>query len=231
MHYRLLAGALPGEEKRIRTSYRPTLVLVVAVPVVVCVVLGLSKGATPKSMTIYSLAMAAYLVFLWVWYPRRMKQRLIRCWETYDLEIGNDYLLRRQADIPDLRLQFDEVQAVEHVPGRYLRVIGKSKGHVIDIPEGVDQFGDVFKTISSICPVRVGKNRAVAKVSCLHGCRSAPVRCHALGNLASRGHSAIDRICFDHRLGFFLGTAESKYSKTCQTSRMELLAVLRDMPP
>ena len=154
MHHRLLAAALPGEEKRIRTSYLPTLVLVVAASTVVFVALGLSKGATPKLMTTYGLVMAAYIAYLLVWYPRRMKRRLIRCWETYDLEIGHDYLLRRQADIPDLRLQFDEVQAVEHVQGRYLRVIGKSKRHVIAIPEGIDQFDEVLRTISSVCPVR-----------------------------------------------------------------------------
>jgi len=72
------------------------------------------------------------------------------------LEIGQDYLLRRQADVPDLRLQFAEVQAAEHVQGRYLRVIGTTKGRVISIPEGVEQFDTVLKTVSSLCPVRVG---------------------------------------------------------------------------
>jgi hypothetical protein len=103
----------------------------------------------------YGLLMATYIAYLVIWYPRRMRRRLIRCWETYELEIGHDYLLRRQGDIPDLRLQFDEVQAVDHVEGRYLRVMGKSKGRVIAIPEGVEQFDNVLKTISSLCPVRV----------------------------------------------------------------------------
>jgi hypothetical protein len=157
LHYRLLAAALPSEEQRIRTSYVPTLVLVVVASTVVYVALGLSKGATPKSMMIYGLMMAVCIAYLVVWYPRKLRRRLIRCWETYDLEIGNDYLVRRQADTPDLRLQFDQVQTVEHVQGRYLRVIGESRDHVIAIPEGVDQFGEVLKTISSICPVRVRK--------------------------------------------------------------------------
>jgi len=155
LHYRLLAVSLPSEEKRICNSYVPTLVLVVATSTVVFVALGLSKGATPKLMITYGLVMAASIAYLVVWYPRRMRRRLIKCWETYDLEIGHDYLLRRQADVPDLRLQFDEVQTVEHVQGRYLRVIGKSKGQVIAIPESIDQFGDVLKTISSVCPVRL----------------------------------------------------------------------------
>jgi len=155
VHYRLLPAALPNEEKRIRTSYVPTLALIVVAPTVVFVALEISKGAAPKLMMSYGLIMAAYIAYLAVWYPRRIKRRLIRCWETYDLEIGHDYLLRRQAGIPDLRLQFDDVQAVEHVHGRYLRVIGKSKGHVIAIPESIDQFGEVLGTVSSVCPVRV----------------------------------------------------------------------------
>lgn len=155
LHYRLLAAALPNEEKRIRSSYVPTLVMVLAVSTVVFVALGISKGATPKLMMRYGLIMAAYIAYLVVWYPRRMRRRLIKCWETYDLEIGRDYLLRRQADMPDLRLQFDEVQAVEHVQGRYLRVIGKTKGRVIAIPQGIEQFDRVLETISSLRPVRV----------------------------------------------------------------------------
>jgi hypothetical protein len=154
-HYRLLTAALPGEEERIRSFYMPTLVLVVALSTVVFVALGISKGATPRSMIQYGLIMAAYIAWLAVWYPRRMKRRLTKCWETYDLEIGSDYLLRRQADIPDLRLQFDEVQTVEHVQGRYLRVIGKTKSRVIAIPEAIDHFDQVLETVSSLRPVRV----------------------------------------------------------------------------
>jgi hypothetical protein len=134
-HYRLLAAALPKEEKRIRSSYMPTLVLVVVLSTVVFLALGISKGATSRSMILYGFLMVASVAYLAVWYPRRMRRRLFKCWETYDLEIGGDYLLRRQSDIPDLRLQFDEVQAVEHVQGRYLRVIGKTKSRAISIPE------------------------------------------------------------------------------------------------
>jgi hypothetical protein len=155
LHYRLLAAALPGEEKRIRSSYLPTLVLVVVLSTVVFVALGISKGATARSMIEYGLIMVAYIACLTIWYPRRMRRRLTKCWETYDLEIGRDYLVRRQADIADLRLQFDEVQAVEHVPGRYLRVIGKTKSRTIAIPESLESFDQVLQTVSSLHPVRV----------------------------------------------------------------------------
>jgi len=133
----------------------PSLILVMAVSTVVFVAMGLSKGATQKSMITYGLVMMAYMVCTAIAYPRWMIRRLVRCWETYDLEIGDDYLVRRQAGLPNLRLQFGEVQAVEHLKGEYLRVIGKSKGQVIAIPESVDQFAEVLNRISSVCPVRV----------------------------------------------------------------------------
>ena len=155
LHFRLLATALPHEEKRFQTSYVPTLVLVVVASTVLFICLGISRGATPKSMMSYGATMAACIAYLVIWYPRRMRRRLIRYWETYELEIGHDYLLRKQADIPDIRLQFDEVQGVGHVQGRYLRVIGKSKDRVITIPEAIDQFDNVLKIISSVCSVRI----------------------------------------------------------------------------
>jgi hypothetical protein len=157
LHYRLLAAALPNEEKRIRSSYMPTLLLVVALSTVVFVVLGIIKGATSRSMIPYGSLMVAYIAYLAVWYPRKMRRRLFKFWETYDLEIGPDYLLRRQADIPELRLQFNEVQAVEHVQGRYLRVIGKTKSRVIAIPDGIDHFDQILETVSSVRPIHVRK--------------------------------------------------------------------------
>jgi hypothetical protein len=157
LHYRLLAAALPGEEKRIRSTYVPTLVLVVTLSTVVFVALGIRQGATPQSMIAYGLIMVAYIAYLAVWYPRRMRRQLSKCWETYELEIGDDYLLRRQADMPDLRLEFSEVQAVEHVHGRYLRVIGNAYSRVIAIPEGIDHFDQVLETVASVRPVRVRK--------------------------------------------------------------------------
>ena len=146
---------MPAEEKRIRTAYVPTLLLVIALSTVVYVVLGTTKGGTPRLMLEYGLFMVAYMAYVAFWSPLRMQRRLKRCWETYDLEIGPDYFLRHQADLPDLRLSFDEVRTVEHIPGRYLRVIGKRAGQVISIPEGIEQFEQVLSAVSSVRPIEV----------------------------------------------------------------------------
>ena len=85
LRYRLLTTALPNEEKRIQTSYVPTLALVAAASTVLLVALGISKGATAKLMITYGQVMAVYIAYLVIWYPRRMKRKLTGCWETYEL--------------------------------------------------------------------------------------------------------------------------------------------------
>jgi uncharacterized protein (TIGR04206 family) len=45
------------------------------------------------------------------------------------------------------------VKRVEHLPGRYLRVIGWQKRNVIDIPESIESFPDVLQTVSTLAPV------------------------------------------------------------------------------
>ncbi len=105
-HFRLLPTSLPAEEKLIRTSYVPSLLLVIAVSTVIFVALGSTKGGTPKLMVEFVLFTVAYMAIVAFWSPLRMKRRLKWCWETYDLEIGQDYFLRSQADLPDLRLGF-----------------------------------------------------------------------------------------------------------------------------
>ena len=93
-----------------------------------------------------------------------MKRRLKRCWETHELEIGHDSLLRRQADLPGPRLTLATCQP-RNDPGRYFAVIGKPKKRVLAIPEGVEDFDQSLKAV--FCrPNRPGaKHSATAEVS------------------------------------------------------------------
>jgi hypothetical protein len=52
-------------------------------------------------------------------------------------------------------LKFGDVQAVEQVPGRYLRVVGKPRSQVISIPEGIENFEQVLEAVSSVRAVQV----------------------------------------------------------------------------
>ena len=84
--------------------------------------------------------------------PRRLHKKLSRCWETYGLEIGPDYLLRRQGDTPDIRLAFSEIKRIERRPGEYVRIVGNQKLHVIGIPEGIEHFDEVWQVVSALAP-------------------------------------------------------------------------------
>ena len=136
-----------------RTTLIPTLALVLAISSAVFVYLGTRARATPRSLILYSSLMLAYVAYLMLWRPHKLKSKLAKCWETYDLEVGPDYFLRRQCDLPDLRVQFNEVQTAERAPGRYLCVIGTPKSQVIAIPEGIENFAELLATVSAIHPV------------------------------------------------------------------------------
>jgi hypothetical protein len=103
-----------------------------------------------------------YIVYIGAVTIPRMRKRLAKCWDTYVLEIGPDYLLRQQADTPEIRMSFSEVKRIEHLPGRYLRVIGSTKRDVIGIPQGLENFSDVLLELSNVFPTkRLNRDRTI----------------------------------------------------------------------
>jgi hypothetical protein len=95
-----------------------------------------------------------YVVYICAVAIPRMRKRLAKCWDTYVLEIGPDYLLRQQADTPEIRIGFSEVKRIEHLSGRYLRVIGNTKRDVIGIPESLENFSNVLLELSNSFPAK-----------------------------------------------------------------------------
>ena len=147
--YQLLRAGLPTAEKRVVSRYLvPQLAVVLAVVLVSCAIAARNSNSTTE-MTVFAVIAGLYFTYAAFVSPRRMRKKLAKGWETYVLEIGPDYLRRQQADTPDIRLPFQDVKRVEHLPGRYLRVIGLQKRNVI--PESIESFPDVLQTVYS-CP-------------------------------------------------------------------------------
>jgi hypothetical protein len=62
------------------------------------------------------------------------------------------------------------VKKVEHLPGGYLRVIGNAKYQVIGIPESIENFEEVFDTVSLIAPATGRKlDRSVKNILLMAG--------------------------------------------------------------
>jgi hypothetical protein len=123
-----------------------------------------AKGSV-VGFVVVLLLFLGYIVF---WGPRRLLRRQAKCWETYVLTIGPDYLLRQQADTPEIRLPFSSVKCIEHLPGRYLRVIGTEKYQVIGIPASVENFGEILNAVSQIAPsTNLKRDRSIRNVALL----------------------------------------------------------------
>ena len=151
--YRLLPSSYPEAEKRmLRRNLVPQLCVMAAV-VIVSLVLSARTSQTPAALAILVVTSVALLTYMAIIPRRRVRRVLPKLWQTYVLEIGPDYLLRRQADTPDIHLRFQDVKRIEHLPGRYLRVIGNSSFQVIGIPEDIDQLAEIRQTLEAIAPI------------------------------------------------------------------------------
>lgn len=152
--YKILPKKLPDEIKRVMKRFIwPKILVLISVLVVSFVLVAIIEGRSIGTLiwAIFNLSFLAYFVFI---FPKRTLRRLQKYYETFVLEIGPDYLLRRQAEVPDLHLSFQEIKQIDQLPGRYLRVIGKQRRSVIGIPESIESFSEIQALIVGLAPVR-----------------------------------------------------------------------------
>ena len=112
--YRLLKSALPEAERIFRRSYLPAILILATGALLASLLLGIRSGSSLRSSVAFALIFAILLTYMAFSIPRRASRTIRKMWDTYELEVGPDFLLRRQADLTDLRLRFDEVSRVEH---------------------------------------------------------------------------------------------------------------------
>ena len=131
--YRLLPAALPEAERRRQRYLVPQLAILVGV-IVLSAVLGARNGNMHEIFAT-AIFIGLFITVIVFRSSYRSRKALRELWSTYVLNIGPDYLLRQQSNSPDIRLFFRDVKKVEHLPGRYLRVIGNERYQVIGIPK------------------------------------------------------------------------------------------------
>lgn len=150
--YHLVPSALAATERRIRNTLLIPQMSVVVAGILLSLFLVVRNSGIRTTLAVAGFD-ALFLTYIAFVSPRRMHSRLIKCWDSYVLEIGPDYLLRLQADTPDVRLLFRDVRRVERRPGHSLRVIGSDKLQVIGIPEGIEHPDEVLQIVTALAPV------------------------------------------------------------------------------
>lgn len=149
LRYRLLKSALPAEERRALTTYFPVLFAIYAGGLIISLFLGLLRRNPTEVTIVIAIATGLYLSCIAIFVPVTLKRRLRESWDTYELEIGNDYLLRRLGETPDLHIKFDEITRLERIPGRYLLVFSSDKQRTMGVPEGIENFDEVLRLVST----------------------------------------------------------------------------------
>lgn len=149
--FRLLPAALPEAERRITQRYLvPQLAIIVAV-IVISAMLATRNGNMPQIVST-ALFVGLLITFIVFRSSYRSRNELRKLWSTYVLTIGPDYLLRQQSNSPEVKLLFRELIKVEHLPGRYLRVVGNGRYQVIGIPESIENFAEILAIVSRLAP-------------------------------------------------------------------------------
>ena len=151
--YRLRPDGLEAAQQRVRARFLvPQMLVVVAV---IVLSLFLITRHNPNRTTLLGAVFfggffITYIAFVGT---RRMRSSIEQTWNSYQLEIGPDYLQRSQSTTPELRLAFSEITRIERIPGRYLRVIGSSRQRAIAIPESIEHFPDILAILSALRPI------------------------------------------------------------------------------
>ena len=152
--YRMRPEALPEAERRVRNQQVIPYVAIVSAAFLLTMFLVVRRSSELRIVFVLAMIAAVFLTYIFFVVPRRTRKVLARIWDTYSLEIGPDYLLRRQGDVPDLRMAFADVRRIERRGGGYMRVIGAQRLHVIGIPDGIEDRDEVWRLVSTLGPVR-----------------------------------------------------------------------------
>src|SRR5437588_6739841 len=115
--YRLRPTALASEQERGTRLILPLMLTGVSGIAIVAFGNGWHKLSV-GSIVFLSGLITVYALYALIVVPKKIRARLARCWPTYELEIGPAYLLRRQIDLADLKLEFTEIKKAVHTPGR-----------------------------------------------------------------------------------------------------------------
>jgi hypothetical protein len=167
--YRLPPDAIDNVERHLRKSALIPQMSILAAVVLLSTLL--VAGGAPNLKAVIPFAACAALVLTYMAFvsPRRMHRRLSKLWDSYVLEIGPDYLLRRQGDTPDVRLLFAEIGSIERRPGHGLRVIGKTRYQVIGIPESIEQLEEILNLVTPLAPVTPPRSDRTLRANIIDG--------------------------------------------------------------
>ncbi len=139
--YRLIPDAMASQQRQLTSIFLPFGMFLLAA----VLFFAFRRG---KLLELPVLLLAVGFVGFIVLMAYRLKAQITTMWQTYELQIGPDYLCRRQGGLPPLTIRFSEVSKVVHIPGRQLRVFSRG-GTVINIPEQIENFSEIQGRLSS----------------------------------------------------------------------------------
>jgi hypothetical protein len=151
---RLAPEGLSAEERKVMRKKLPTLICICGGAMLIHFLLVLQRDPSPSSLVRIAAVSVPWLFLVGYFMPRYWISKLRKLWATFELEIGPDYVQRRQADSKDFRLAFDEIRFLRYLPGKDLHIYGDKSWKLIEVPKEIEHFEEVREFFSRLAPTK-----------------------------------------------------------------------------
>jgi hypothetical protein len=147
--HRFRADAWPIYRDRVLLRTLPVIALAVGAGY------GIAMHSTGTRVLSWFLVLPAVMVAVLLVSSRR---RLRMSFDSFELEVAADEVIRRQAQTRDLVLRRDEVKAINETPGGMI-LLGPTRFDTIGIPVEIERYSEVAERVRSWAPTSQPRRR------------------------------------------------------------------------
>lgn len=136
--------------------------LICAVGMCVSTLLVARTEASIVTIFVWSSTFAVILISWAFTKDRKAQSEIEKLFASFEIESSSDCVIRRQADLPEMRIQFADIQKAELYPGRYFVLRGKGR-EKIGIPVELEGFDELLEDVRKYVTVQTKGSNPVTK--------------------------------------------------------------------
>ncbi|WP_143307983.1 hypothetical protein [Chitinophaga vietnamensis] len=139
--FRLTPEGLAAMRKRI---------MIRVIPVFLVVVIVLAFVASKNKNDV--MLMAGFVIVVGAWSVFNISRRLKKVYESYEIEVDEHAVIRRQAGAPDLNLSVFDIKLINQKKTGGIIIRGEGKGETIIIPPEIERLDELTTLLNQMVP-------------------------------------------------------------------------------
>jgi hypothetical protein len=109
-----------------------------------------TRGTDSFKQDVCFLVIICAISFCVSYYTATKRQR--RSFDSYQLAIGHDYIIRKQSDFSDMTLYFNEIVSISEYKGGLI-IKAREPDKVLIVSRHIEDYESVKTHLSSLCPI------------------------------------------------------------------------------